>query len=201
LNYNKGGFFSQILSIPEHFGTHIDAPAHGLKGKHTIDLIDPSKLICPAIVIDVRKKVKLNSDYHLCVDDIIIWEKRYKKIQAGSVVLMQTGWEKFWGNKKRYLNQDKKGTMHFPGFSQEAVKYFVEKRTINGIGIDTLSIDSGNSKEFSGHQVLFKHNKFALENLANIDELPPIGSTIIIAPMKIKGGSGSPVRVFASINK
>jgi kynurenine formamidase len=201
LTYNQGSFFSQILSIPEHFGTHMDAPAHGLKGKHTIDLINPSKLICPVVVIDVRKKVKLNADYLLCVDEIINWEKRYKKIQAGSVVLMQTGWEKYWSNKKKYLNQDNNGTMHFPGFSKEAVKFLVEKRKINGIGIDTLSIDSGNSKDFSGHQVLFKQNKFALENLANLDKLPSNSATIIIAPLKIKGGSGSPVRVFGMFNK
>ena len=197
--YKDSGFFHRMIHIPEHYGTHMDAPAHGLKGMHTIDQIDSSKLICPAVVTDVRKKVKLNADYLLCVDDIIKWEKHYKKIQAGSVVLMRTGWEKYWSNKKRYLNQDTQGTMHFPGFSEEAVKFLVKKRKINGIGIDTLSIDSGNSKDFSGHQVLFKQNKFALENLANLDKLPPIGSTIIIAPLKIEGGSGSPVRVFTIV--
>jgi kynurenine formamidase len=199
--YKESGFFYRMIHIPEHYGTHMDAPAHGLKGKHSIDLINPSKLICSAVVIDVRRKVKLNVDYLLCTSDIIDWEKRYKKIRAGSVVLMQTGWEKFWSNKKRYLNQDKQGTMHFPGFSPDAVKFLVEKRKINGIGIDTMSIDAGNSKDFSGHQVLFKQNKFALENLANLDKLPPIGSTIIIAPLKIEGGSGSPVRVFVIYDK
>jgi kynurenine formamidase len=195
--YNADGFFYRMIHIPEHYGTHMDAPAHGLKGKHTIDQIDSSKLICPVVVIDVQRKVKINSDYCLTVDDIKEWEEKNGKIKNGSVVLMLTGWGKFWNSKKKYLNKDKSGTMHFPGFSKEAVKFLVEKRKVNGIGIDTMSIDSGNSKDFSSHQVLFKHNKFALENLANIDKLPPIGSTIIIAPLKIKGGSGSPVRVFA----
>ena len=199
--YKESGFFYRMIHIPEHYGTHMDAPAHGLKGKHTIDLIDPSKLICPAAVIDVRKKVKTNADYCLMIDDINTWEEKNGGIKNGSVVLMLTGWEKFWSNKKRYLNQDKQGTMHFPGFSEDAIKFLIEKRKINGIGIDTMSIDAGNSKDFSSHQVLFEHNKFALENLANLDKLPPKGATIIIAPLKIKGGSGSPVRVFGIYDK
>jgi kynurenine formamidase len=199
--YNRGGFFSQILSMPEHSGTHMDAPVHGVKGKHTINLIQPSKLICPVVVIDVRRKVKLIVDYFLTIDDVISWEKRYGKIPNGSVVLMLTGWGKYWSNTKKYLNCDKKGTMHFPGFSEKSAKFLIHKRKINGLGTDTLSIDSGMSDDFSVHRILFKHNKFALENLANLDKLPAKGATIFIAPLKIKSGSGSPVRVFAMVNK
>jgi kynurenine formamidase len=199
--YSNHDFFSRILSIPEHFGTHMDAPAHGVKGKTTIDKISLKKLLSPAIVIDVQKKVKLNADYLLTKDDILVWEKRYGKIPNGSVVLMCTGWGKYWSDKKKYLNQDKDGTMHFPGFSVESVEFLNDKRKINGIGVETLSIDAGNSKDFSAHRVVFKHNKFALENLANLDKLPAKGATIIIAPLKIEHGSGSPVRVFAVYNK
>ncbi len=199
--YKNSGFFSRAIRIPEHHGTHMDAPAHGIKGKATIDKISADKLISPTVVIDVRKKVRLNHDYLLATDDIRHWEKLYGKIAKSSVVLMLTGWGKYWSNKKKYLNEDKDSVMHFPGFSKESVEYLVMKRNINGIGVETLSIDAGNSDDFSAHKVLFKHNKFALENLANLDKLPAKGATIIIAPLKIEGGSGSPVRVFAKFNK
>lgn len=179
----------------------MDAPAHGIKGKVTVDKISPDKLISPTFVINVRKKVRINHDSLLTTDDIRHWEKLYGRIAKCSVVLMSTGWGKYWSNKKKYLNQDKDGVMHFPGFSKESVEFLVMKRNINGIGVETMSIDSGNSDDFPAHGVLFKLNKFALENLANLDKLPAKGATIIIAPLKIEGGSGSPVRVFAKLEK
>lgn len=199
--YKNSGFFSRAIRIPEHYGTHIDAPVHGIKGKATVDKISINKLFSPAVVIDVRKKARTNPDYLLTTDDIYRWEKLYGRIAKSSVVLMSTGWGKFWNDKKKYLNQDKDGVMHFPGFSKESIEFLVMKRNINGIGVETLSVDTGKSDDFSGHRVLFKHNKFAVENLANLDKLPAKGATIIIAPLKIEGGSGSPVRVFAKLEK
>lgn len=199
--YKNSPFFSREIKIPEHYGTHIDAPAHGIKGKATVDKISTDKLISPAVVIDVRKKVSVNHDYFLTTDDIRHWEKLYGRIVKGSVVLMLTGWGKLWNDKEKYLNRDKNGTMHFPGFLKESIEFLIKQRKVNGIGVETLSIDAGNSDDFSAHRVLFKHNKFALENLANLEKLPPKAATIIIAPLKIEGGSGSPVRVFAMFNK
>lgn len=198
-NYKADGFYSRMLHIPEHFGTHIDAPAHGLEGRQTIEQISPDKLISPAAVIDVREVVKHNADYALTVDDVLEWEKKFGLMENNSVVLMLTGWSKFWNEPKLYLNQDENGAMHFPGFSEQAVKFLINERNINGIGVETLSIDCGISTDFSAHKILFEANKFALENIADISELPPVGATLIIAPLKLEGGSGSPVRVLVII--
>lgn len=200
-NYKTDGFYSRLFTIPEHYGTHIDAPAHGYEGKLTIEQISPDNLISPAAVIDVREKVNYNSDYALTVDDILDWEKNLGLIQNNSVVLMQSGWSKYWNEPKLYLNQDKNGVMHFPGFSKETVAFLINERNINGIGVETLSIDRGVSTDFTAHKVLFGANKFALENISDIAKLPPVGTTLIIAPLKLEGGSGSPVRVFAVFNR
>ncbi len=198
-NYKTDGFYSRLLSIPEHFGTHIDAPAHGCEGKLTIDQIHLDNLIIPAVILNVQKKVANNHDYALTVDDILEWEEKFGSIQNNPVILMHTGWNKYWNQPKLYLNQDEKGVMHFPGFSEEAVKFLVDERNINGIGVDTLSIDCGNSTDFPAHKVLFEANKYALENLTNLEQLPAIGAILIIAPLKLENGSGSPVRVFGIV--
>lgn len=196
-DYKTNGFYSRLLSIPEHFGTHIDAPAHGCEGKLTIDQIPLDNLILPAVVISVKEKVMNNPDYALTVEDILEWEKRFGLIQNNSVVLMYSGWSKYWNEPKLYLNQDEKGVMHFPGFSEEAVKFLIDERNINGIGVETLSIDCGRSADFPVHKILFEANKFAVENIGDISKLPTVGATLIIAPLKLEGGSGSPLRVFA----
>jgi len=110
---------------------------------------------------------------------------------------MRTGWEKYWMNKNLYLNRDKNGIMHFPGFSTGVVEFLINKRKINGIGVETLSVDTGISTNFEVHFLLFKNNKYALENLANLHLLPPSKVVLIIAPLKIENGSGSPARIFA----
>lgn len=200
-NYKTDGFYSRLLNIPEHFGTHIDAPAHGCEGKLTIDEILLDNLIIPAVVISVQEKVTNNPDYALTVNDILEWEGKFGSIPNDTVVLMHSGWSKYWNEPKLYLNQDDNGVMHFPGFSEEAVKFLIDERNINGIGVETLSIDCGFSTDFPVHKILFDANKYALENLADIGKLPTTEATLIIAPLKFEGGSGSPVRVFAMCNK
>lgn len=200
-NYKTDGFYSRLLNIPEHFGTHIDSPAHGCEGKLTIDEILPDKLIIPAVVISVQEKVMNNPDYALTVNDILRWEEKFGSIPDGAVVLMHSGWSKYWNEPKLYLNQDDDGVMHFPGFSEVAVKFLIVERNINGIGVETLSIDCGHSNDFPVHKILFDANKYAIENLADIGKLPTVGATLIIAPLKFEGGSGSPVRVFAWCNE
>lgn len=197
--YRTHGFYSRSINIPEHYGTHVDAPCHSPAGKLPINRIAVKKLVSPAVVIDVRKKVKNNANYLLTIDEIRRWETVNGKIPNNSVVFMLTGWGKFWKNKKRFLNQDNEGTMNFPGFSAESVNFLIQKRNINGIGTETSSIDAGNSKDFSVHHILFKSNKYAIENLTNLHSLPPSGAILIVAPLKIEDGSGSPARVFAII--
>lgn len=193
----KNKVFSGKYSTPEHLGTHIDAPNHFVAGQPSVDQIPLEKLIGPAVVIVVSPKVAKNDDYQLTVDEILSWEKAHGEVPAGAIVLLNTGWAKRWNNYGAYKNADEKGKLHFPGFSKEAARFLIEERNINGIGIDTLSADYGLSKDFVVHHIINGAGKYILENVANLDKLPPTGATLIIAPIKIEGGSGGQARVWA----
>ncbi len=193
------GVLSKALSLPEHLGTHIDAPNHFEANQPAVHEIPPEQLIGPGIVIDVAAKVEQNADYRLSTDDVKAWEKQHGRIPDKAVVLVHTGWGRFWDNYPRYKNQDVRGTMHFPGFSAEVAKFLVEHRNIHGIGIDTLSIDHGMSQDFAVHHVINAAGKYGLENVANLDRLPPRDFTLIVAPIKVENGTGGPTRIFAIV--
>jgi kynurenine formamidase len=200
---NAGYWYaSNEYSASEHGGTHVDAPIHFAQNGRTIDQIPLKEWIGPAARIDVTAKCEKNSDYLLSVEDIINWEKEYGKIPDGAWVIMYTGVDtKYYPDKKKVLGTDKKGEaalpeLSFPGFSSESVEFLVKKRNITGIAIDTPSIDHGKSKDFKTHQVLCGADKLALENIANLDKLPPSGAILYVIPMMIKDGTGAPARVF-----
>jgi kynurenine formamidase len=193
---NKEGYAAGAFRAPEHFGTHLDAPGHFLASKETVDRIDVRRLIAPAAVIDIRSKVKDNPDYRLTSDDIRAWEKG-GRVPSGAAVLLLTGWSDRWADAKRYRNADASGTLHFPGFSEEAIEYLIKNARIVALGIDTLSIDYGPSKDFAGHKLSHSQGIYHIENLASLDRLPARGAVVICAPLAIEGGSGSPVRVIA----
>jgi kynurenine formamidase len=195
----KDRYFAREISLPEHFGTHIDAPAHFARGLWTVDQIPAERLLAPLVVLDVTAKAATNADYLLSISDISTWEKANGQIQPGSVVVVKTGWEKCWNSVKDYRNADAKGVMHFPGVSMEAAKFLVEGRNVIGLGIDTLSIDYGPSPDFAVHQYTLAHSLYHLENVANLDQVPANGAVVIVAPMKLEGGSGGPVRVLALV--
>lgn len=202
--FTDHGFFydANKYSAAEHGGTHIDAPIHFAKGKHTTDEIPVERLIGPAVVIDVSEKALPNPDYLVSVKDFKDWESNNGQIADGSIVLLNTGYAQFWPDKVKYMGTDKRGPdavkdLHFPGLDPEAATWLVEKRNINAIGLDTPSIDYGQSTLFESHQILFKENIPAFENVANLDKLPPSGALVIALPMKIKGGSGGPLRIIA----
>lgn len=187
-------------SASEHGGTHVDAPIHFAEGKASMDELPLQRLIGPAIKIDIRKACDQDRDYRLTVADIQAWEKDYGPIPANTIVLVQTGWGQFWPDKKRYLGTDVKGdtaNLHFPGISKEAAEFLANERKANGVGIDTASLDYGQTKDFIAHQVLNGANIYGLENVAFLERVPPIGATLIALPMKIKGGTGGPVRIIA----
>lgn len=193
-------YASGDFSMSEHGGTHIDAPLHFAEGRLAVDEIPLQKLIAPAVVVDVRASVTENRDYRLSRQDLDRWESRHGLIQQGAVVLMLTGWGQGWPDRSRYLGSatpsDPK-TLHFPGFSKEAAEFLVKERHIDGIGIDTPSIDHGPSQDFIVHQIINGANLYGLENIANLEKLPPKGAILLALPIKIKGGTGGPVRIIA----
>ncbi len=195
----KDGYFTRAISLPEHFSTHIDAPAHFLAGAWTVDQIPPERLVAPLVVLDVRKQVESDAEHLVSVEDIAAWEQANGQIPPGAVVLARTGWSSRWYSMEKYRNADAKGVMHFPGFSEPAVHFLVEARNIVGLGIDTLSVDPGSSKTFPVHHYVAAHNVYNLENVAYLEQAPPSGALLVVAPAKLAGGSGGPVRLLALI--
>jgi len=192
----EAGYFSRSFCMLEHFGTHLDAPIHFPPGKTPVDKIPPERLFGPAVVIDVRAEAEKDADYRLAADRIAQWEGKHGRIPAGAIVLLRTGWAARWPDEKRYRNMGAAGVMHFPGFSVEAVKLLIE-RQVSGLGIDTLSVDYGPSKDFEVHKLSHGADVYHLENLADLSALPEKGATLVVAPIKLEGGSGGPCRVFA----
>jgi len=196
----KDGYFTRSFWMLEHYGTHLDAPAHFPPGKSTVEKIAPERFFGPAVVLDVRSEGEKNADYQLSPAVIEAWEKRNGKIPAGAIVLLRTGWALRWPDVQRYRNTDAKGEMHFPGFSVEAAKILLERK-ISGLGCDTLSIDPGNSKDFPVHHLVLGAEVYQLENLRDLSSLPETGASLIVAPIKLEGGSGGAVRVFALVSQ
>jgi kynurenine formamidase len=192
----KNGYFTRSFWMLEHYGTHLDAPAHFPPGKTTLDQIPVKQLFGPAVVIDVRAESGKDADYLLPAARIAEWEQRHGRIPEGAIVLLRTGWASRWPDVQKYRNQDAQGKMHFPGFSVEAAKLLIERK-VSGLGCDTLSIDYGASSDFPVHHLSLGAGLYHLENLTDLSELPETGAFLIVAPIKLEGGSGGAVRVFA----
>lgn len=192
----KEGYFTRSFWMLEHYGTHMDAPAHFPPGTTTVDKIAQEKFFGPAVVLDVTKEAERDPDYQLNAKDVAAWEQKNGNIPAGAIVILRTGWSTRWPDAARYRNQDANGKMHFPGFSVEAARILL-RRKVNGLGCDTLSIDPGNSPDFPVHHLVLGAGIYQLENLADLSGLPEAGAFLIAAPIKLEGGSGGAVRVFA----
>ena len=198
-SHAANGYFVRKIALDEHSSTHMDAPAHMGPGMWTIDEVPAERLVCPLIVLDVRDKVHNNDDYLICAADIAAWEAVHGTIPHGAVVIARTGWDERWPDSRAYRNADAGGTLHFPAYALEAAEFLVESRKAFGIGIDTLSVDSGASQDYAVHRFCAMRNVYHLENVANLENAPPVGALAVVAPAKIDGGSGAPVRVFALI--
>jgi kynurenine formamidase len=190
------------FSTSEHGGTHIDSPVHFAKGGWTVDQIPIDRLVAPAVVIDVTGPSAANPDYQVSRGDFEAWERAHGAIPAGVIVLLRTGYGARWPDAARYLGTAERGEaavakLHFPGLHPDAARWLVAERSIKAIGLDTASIDYGQSTMFESHRILFEKNIPALENLTNLDRLPATGARLVGLPMKIGGGSGGPVRVVA----
>jgi kynurenine formamidase len=198
---SPGGYWYSAgrYSASEHGGTHLDSPIHFGKDQLSTDKIPLSRLVAPAVVIDVRKACDRHPDYLVTAADLTAWEKAHGAIPRGSIAVIHTGWGQFWPDHKRYLGTDKAGDvagLHFPGIGRDAAE-LLKSRGVAGVGIDTASMDYGQSKDFITHQVLNGAGIYGLENIAYLEKVPAKGATFIALPMKIAGGSGGPVRLVA----
>ena len=195
--YAANNFFTS-----EHGGTHIDAPIHFAQGHHSVDQIPLTTLVGRAVVIDVTQAAMRDADYQVGVGDFERWEQQHGRIPADAIVLLRTGFARHWPDAQRYLGTAERGEaavakLHFPGLHPDAAKWIVANRPIKAIGLDTASIDFGQSTLYESHRVLYERDIPAFENLASLERLPATGATIIALPMKIKGGSGAPLRAIA----
>lgn len=200
------GFYyaSNDYSASEHGGTHLDSPIHFAEGRQTTDQVPLDRLIGPAVVVDVTSRAGSDADYRLDRAGLEEWERSHGRIPDSSVVLVRTGWSSRWPDKSRYLGTTKTGPagvaeLHFPGIDSSAARWLAAERRVKSVGIDTPSIDYGQSKTFDTHRILMGENIPAFENVAALERLPATGAFIVALPMKIKGGSGGPLRIVALV--
>lgn len=199
--FSHDGYSARTLTLPEHFGTHMDAPAHFDPNGLTVDRVPVKNLLAAVVVVDVSEAAKSDPDYRVSVADLEKWVKAHGAIPRGCVVLFRTGWGARWPSQKDYMNQDSQGVLHFPGLSLEAARYLLDHAHPVGIGIDTASVDNGPSKNFEVHHLTMAAGLYHLETLANLEQLPPTGVYLMVSPLALRGGSGSPARVVALYSK
>ncbi|WP_328467942.1 cyclase family protein [Actinoplanes sp. NBC_00393] len=192
------GYFMQEWRIIEHIGTHVDAPAHFTVGGRVSTELQPSELIVPAVVVDIADRAARDPDTVVTVDDLRRFERRHGRIPDGAAVLMYSGWGAKVGDAEAYRGTDSAGGLHFPGFGTDACEWLLRHRRIRSLGVDTLSIDPGNSATFDTHLVLTGADRYGLENLANLDRIPRSGATIFVGLIPYEGGSGGQARVLAT---
>lgn len=199
---SKDGFFVRSWSFDEHCGTHVDAPAHFSDEAATVDCIDPGELVLPIAVVDVRDEVTRDDDALVQPDDVIAWERRHGPLPERCALFALTGWGARVGDPAAYLNADDGGTLHMPGFSGETADFLREERPgVRAIGIDTASLDIGPSTDFPAHVSWLPSGRYGIENLANLDRLPPAGAVAVVGAPTFAGGSGGPTRVLALVSR
>jgi kynurenine formamidase len=192
------------FSVGEHTGTHFDAPIHWISGRdlpnNAVDTIDPAKFIAPAAVLDCSKECAADPDFLLTVPFVQAWEARHGRIEPGCWILLRTDWSKKAHDDYAGLRED---GAHTPGPAPEVVKWLVEERDVHGFGTETIGTDAGQAHHFNppypAHFYMHGKGRYGLQCLANLDKLPSKGAVIVAAPLKIRQGSGSPLRVLALV--
>ena len=200
----EGGYFyaAHYLSMPEHGGTHLDAPLHFGEGQQATDAVPLDRLIGPVVVLDVSEQAAENADYELTSADVQAWEAEHGAVPAGALVFLRTGWSARWPDAERYFGNTGPGdvqNLHFPSYGEEGARYLVTERKVAVLGVDTASIDYGQSGDFVVHRLAAMANVPGLENLTHLDRLPATGAFAVALPVKIAGGSGGPARVAALV--
>lgn len=200
----EGGWFysGYRYAGAEHGGTHLDAPIHFAEGRQSADQVPLFRLVAPAVVVDVSGKS--HPDYQVSIEDLQAWEADNGLIPDGSILLVNTGWADRYSSRADYLGTDISGPeavpeLHFPGLSPNAAKWLVDNRSIAAFGLDTASVDFGQSTDFRSHVILYSENIPGFENITNLDLLPATGSYVVALPMKIENGSGGPLRIVAFV--
>lgn len=196
VDYAEGGYRLHKFEVGENTGTHVDAPSHFIEGGTPIENIALNQLVTPAVMIDIQDKVAQDEDYLLSADDVRAWEAEHGEIPSGALVILNTGWYKRFGEPERYINMDAEGVMRFPGYGPDAAELLLE-RDVAGIGIDTLSLDNGSAETFATHDIMLGADKYQIENMANLDALPPTGATIVVGVLPVRDGSQAQARIFA----
>lgn len=194
------GFYAQSFTHVGQWGTHVDPPAHFVKGLRTVDQISVREMILPLIVIDVHEKVAKNPDYTISMEDVKDWEKRHGPIPEGAFVAMRTDWCNRWANMEAMQNKDADGIAHYPGWSLEVLLYLYEDRKITASGHETTDTDPGiatSKDDYTLETYILKQNHYQIELLTNLAEVPETGALVVVAFPKPKDGSGFPARVFA----
>ena len=198
-----GYFYSSYsLSTPEHGGTHLDAPVHFAEGRESTDAVPLSSLTGEAVVIDVSSNALQNRDYRIGSAEIQQWEKEHATTIDNKIVLFKTGYGQFYPNREKYFGTSLRGAeaipqLHFPGIASEAADWIVKNRTVKAVGLDTPSLDYGQSTDFLTHRILMEHNIPGFENVAHLDSLTETGVYVVALPMKVAQGSGAPLRIIA----
>ncbi|MBZ0284687.1 MAG: cyclase family protein [Anaerolineae bacterium] len=196
---NPDGFYIQRWTIGEHTGTHVDIPAHFVDGAETVDVYDVGLLVSPAVVIDISEKAAAEPNATVEVADIEAWEAANGEIPAGALVFMYSGWDAKWNDVPAFRGDPGDGSLNFPGFGAEASTFLVEQRDIHGIGVDTLSLDPGNSSTFDTHVTICSAGKYGIEGVANLSAIMGKSATVVVGVPRYEAGSGGPARVLALV--
>jgi kynurenine formamidase len=195
----KDGFNLYWWRIVEHAGTHLDAPIHFSETGASAEKIPAETLVVPLVVVDVAAKAVQNADYLVSRDDLVAWEVKHGRLPDDCCVAMHSGWGAYVGDAAKFTGKDAAGTFHFPGFGADAADWLLKERKVTGIAVDTLSLDHGPSKDFKVHYAWLPAGRWGLENVANLDKVPPVGATLVAGVAKVKDATGGPARLIALV--
>jgi kynurenine formamidase len=197
-DFDTAGFYAKRWTINEHTGTHIDTPGHFSEGMRLVDQLEAGELLAPIVVIDIRRRARDDPNAIVMPDDLVRFERRHGRIPDGALVCMDSGWAAKASDRLEFLGGPAFPGYNFPGFSIEATDWLLQRRNPVGIGVDTVSLDPGNSTTFDVHVGFLGADRYGVECLNNLDRLPPRGADVFVGPIPWEDGSGSPCRVIAT---
>lgn len=194
------GFYTKQWTFDEHIGTHIDTPGHFSPGGALVDQLDPQTLLAPLVVIDIKRRAAADPNATVQPEDLVAYERRHGRIPRGALVCMNSGWDAKVDDGDAFRGGAGFPDLNFPGFSADATDWLIAKRDVVGIGVDTMSLDPGNSADFAVHVGFLGSGRYGIENLANLDHIPAKGALGFVGPIPWEEGSGGPCRVLARVN-